>query len=394
MGLASTFVPWLPEGPVAPTRLAWLLPLVDQPHRGPGAVMVDDELEPLVADDGRLSRALLGGRVGAAGACEPPALPPEVAAAGEPAPGCRGEVVPLTWAVDPDLVHSVETMTRPYAVLVDGRRTDRPASAAAAAWLASLRAAVADADVLALPYADPDVVALSRTGSPLVDDVALLQQLGQSEVRRLLDAEPLQTVAWPPPGPVTGVVDTLAGSERRALVVRASALTGAAADPSAGRTPSARTTLPSTVEPVPALVPDDVLSDLVAPDPTDDGWQGERLAEQRWLAETAMIAAERPGRVAHPRRGARPPRRPAARRARRGRRRHRPAAVAVRGAGHGRRRRHRAVRPAARRAGTAARRRSRPCRRRRCPAPGRSRRTSCATSPRCAATPTSSPSRS
>jgi hypothetical protein len=42
-------------------------------------------------------------------------------------------------------------------------------------------------------------------------------------------------------------------------------------------------------------VPDDLLSDLAAPDPTDDGWQGERLAEQRWLAETAMIAAERPG---------------------------------------------------------------------------------------------------
>ena len=295
VGLASTFVPWLPEGPVAPTRLAWLLPLVDQPHRGPGAVMVDDELEQLVADDGRLSRALLGGRVGAGGACEPPALPPEVGAAGEPAPDCRGEAVPLTWAVDPDLVHSVESMTRPYAVLVGGRRTDRPASAAAAAWLASLRAAVADADVLALPYADPDVVALSRTGSPLVDDVPLLQQLGQSEVRRLLDAEPVQTVAWPPPGPVTGVVDTLAGSERRTLVVRASALTDGAVDPSDGRTPDARTTLPSTVEPVPALVPDDVLSDLVAPDPTDDGWQGERLAEQRWVAETAMIAAERPG---------------------------------------------------------------------------------------------------
>jgi hypothetical protein len=202
--------------------------------------------------------------------------------------------VPLTWAVDPDLVHSVEAMTRPYAVLVDGRRTDRPASAAAAAWLASLRAAATEGDVLALPYADPDVVALSRTGSPLVDDVALLQQLGQSEVRRLLDAEPLPSVAWPPPGPVTGVVDTLSGSERRALVVRESALaggSGAASD----RTPGARTTLPSTFEPVTALVPDDPLSDLLAPDTTDDDWQGARLAEQRWVAETAMIAAERPG---------------------------------------------------------------------------------------------------
>ena len=294
VGLASTFVPWFPEGPVAPTRLAWLLPLVDEPHRGPGAVMLSNRLEDLVADGGRLARALLGGRVGAAGACEEPALAAGATAAAPPTSACRGEPVPLTWAVDPDLVHSVEAMTQPYAALVDGRRTDQPTSDAAAAWLSSLRTAAAGADVLALPYADPDVVALSRTGSPLTDDVALLQQLGQSEVRRLLDAEPLQTVAWPPAGPVTGVVDTLSGSERRALVVDPSSLTGRDAEDT-DRTPGARTTLPSTVEPVPALVPDDALSDLVAPDPTDDRWQGARLAEQRWLAETAMIAAERPG---------------------------------------------------------------------------------------------------
>lgn len=173
VGLASTFVPWFPEGPVAPTRIAWLVPLVDEPHRGPGAVMLSNRLEDLVADGGRLSRALLGGRVGAAGGCDDQAVEegsaPGATAADPPASACRGEAVPLTWAVDPDLVHSVEAMTRPYAVLVDGRRTDRPASDAATAWLASLRAAAAGADVLALPYADPDVVALSRTGSPLTE---------------------------------------------------------------------------------------------------------------------------------------------------------------------------------------------------------------------------------
>ena len=295
VGLASTFVPWFPEGPVAPTRLAWLVPLVDEPHRGPGAVMLSNRLEGVVAGEGRLGRTLVGGRVGAAGACDEPALEPDAASAEPRTSACRGEQVPLTWAVDPDLVYSVEAMTRPYAVLADGRRTEVPASDAAAAWLSSLRAAAAEGAVLALPYGDPDVVALSRTGSPLTDDVALLQQLGQTEARRLLDVEPVRTVAWPPPGPVTGVVDTLAGSERRALVVRAASLTGGDGVASSDRTPAARTTLPSTVEPVPAVVPDEVLSALVAPDPTEDGWQGARLAEQRWLVETAMIAAERPG---------------------------------------------------------------------------------------------------
>jgi hypothetical protein len=240
VGLASTFVPWFPEGPVAPTRLAWLLPLVDEPHRGPGAVMLSNELEGLVADTGRLARALLGGRVGSAGACDEPALAPGAGRCRAATATCRGERVPVTWAVDPDLVYSVEAMTRPYAVLADGRRADRPASPEAAAWLASLRAAAAEHDVLALPYADPDVVALSRTGSPLVDDVALLQQLGQSEVRRLLDADPLRTVAWPPPGPVTG------------SSTPCPAASGAPSSSGRPRSPAGRPTSRRTARPAPA----------------------------------------------------------------------------------------------------------------------------------------------
>jgi hypothetical protein len=58
------------------------------------------------------------------------------------------------------------------------------------------------------------------------------------------------------------------------------------------RTPSARTALPSLYVGTTGLVVEDVLSDLVAPDPTR--WQGPRLAEQRFIAETAIIAAEVP----------------------------------------------------------------------------------------------------
>jgi hypothetical protein len=34
VGLATTFVPWFPDGPPAPTRIAWLWPLVDAPAAG------------------------------------------------------------------------------------------------------------------------------------------------------------------------------------------------------------------------------------------------------------------------------------------------------------------------------------------------------------------------
>jgi hypothetical protein len=46
---------------------------------------------------------------------------------------------------------------------------------------------------------------------------------------------------------------------------------------------------------VTGLVVEPGLSRLLSALPSDPDWQGPRLAEQRWLAETAMIAAERPG---------------------------------------------------------------------------------------------------
>ncbi len=314
VGLASTFVPWFPDVPIAPTRLAWLMPVTDQPGRGPDGRLLDDRLEALVASDanrpGRLHRLLAAARAGAQGGCdelpEPPdgVVPPERAS-------CRGEPVPMTYGVDADLLGSIEAMAQPYSVLSDGVVVTRPPSANAARWLAAMRAAAASDDVLPLPYADPDVVALSRPDSGVRDDVDLLRKLGQTETRQLLGVDqPLTSIAWPPPGPIGGSIDALVGagggSELPAIVLDRSALPDSPA--ALGRTPSARTTLSSTSGPVTALVVDDGLSRLVETDPSDPGWQGPRLAEQRWIAEVAAIAAERPSEsrtfLVAPRRGA------------------------------------------------------------------------------------------
>jgi hypothetical protein len=235
---------------------------------------------------------LAGAREGAAGRCEEPARPPDGEPPRERAGPCRGEPVPVTYAVDPDLLHTVEAMTRPHRMRVEGRSTERPASPDAARWLAELRVAAAAGSVLALPYGDPDVTALSRTDSPVKDDVELLDRLGTSETRRVLEGAPLVEVAWPPPGPAAGVVDPLVAGTDTALLLDEQVLV---TDPSQDRTPSARTTLPSTLEPVTAVVADDTLSRLLEAGPVSQDWQGARLAEQRWLAETAIIAAERPG---------------------------------------------------------------------------------------------------
>jgi len=303
VGLASTFVPWLPDAPIAPTRLAWVVPLVDQPRRGPDEVLLDNALTELLEADGseggRLHRVLRSATSGAAGACDlvggplGPGTAPVPDAALPVAPPCRGEPVPVTYAVDPDLLGSVEAMTQPYPVRSAGEVETLPASADAQAWLEALRTATADgADVLALPYGDPDVVALTRPGSQLRDDVEALRRLGQSEAARVLGREPLSSLAWLPPGPLGSSVDTLAGGQVDTLLIDPSSLPDAA--PLAGRTPNARTTLSSTAEPVNALVLDEALSRLLEVDPTSRSWQGERLAEQRWIAEAAALTAERP----------------------------------------------------------------------------------------------------
>lgn len=322
VGVASTFVPWFPDGPIAPTRVAWLLPLVDAPHRGPDGVLLDQRIEDSLGTTagsdgeqatGRLARVLAAAREGSEGACDPPvepAVPVEPALAAplpdpgplpDPAPTtpvpepCRGDPVPLTYAVDPDLLTTVQALAGPHRVLEDGEVVEHPPSQAAAQWLGSVREAATEGDVLALPYADPDVIALSRPESGVRDDVDLLRKLGQSEARRVLEVEELLTsIAFPPPGPIGGALDTLV-SESPGGAPPAIVLSDESAEQATGgRTPGARTTLSSTTGPVTALIVDPALSALVEPDPEDPSWQGARLAEQRWIAESAVLAAERP----------------------------------------------------------------------------------------------------
>lgn len=303
VGLASTFVPWFPDGPPAPTRVAWLWPLVDQPRRAPAEVMLDDELHRLLAPGGgdeprgRLQELLVAAREGSKGACDQPAAPPPGVPRDSTA-GCRGEPVPVTYGVDPSLLYSVGAMVAKngYSVLVDGERVNRPMSQNAEQWLVALRAEAQEQDVLALPFGDPDVVAMARSGAGLRAEVEQLRKLGQATTQRLLyedgsDRGPLTSVAWPPPGPVDRpALELLLGGDVTGVVLDSAALPPASAQ--RNRTPNARNELPSTFGEPSGLVAEDVLSALVVPDPGD--WQGPRLAEQRFIAETAIIAAELP----------------------------------------------------------------------------------------------------
>jgi hypothetical protein len=309
VGLVQTYLPWFPDGAPRPTRVAWLWPLADAPTRAPREVLVDESLPQSLASGGRLSQLVVGAAAGGAGKCPDRAVPPAGATAtAEPAPCTTPRPVPLTYAVDPDLLFSASALaTSPYRVLEGDEAVDRDRSEDAERWLASLRddLALDRTDLLLLPYADPDAVALA--GDVALDtDLVAARGLSTAVARDVLGDVPVLDVAWPPPGPLTArALDALVGPSTRAVVLDERALPPPVGETLTRDTRAALST--SATTDLTGLVVDDGLSRLLEPGPATAG-KGPRLAEQRWLAESAMVVAEAPSRsrtlvVAPPRRG-------------------------------------------------------------------------------------------
>ncbi len=98
-------------------------------------------------------------------------------------------------AVDPSLLETVDGMSGGYQVVSPGGITAGTGARDARRWLDRLRAAVQGRCVLPLPYADADLVALSRAG--LTDLEALAVTTGARLVSDLLGVQPLTGVSWP-----------------------------------------------------------------------------------------------------------------------------------------------------------------------------------------------------
>ena len=256
-GMTRTFLPWAPEGAgVKPMQVTWLWPLVDLPHPGGGAAQ--EELVASVRPGGRLER---------------------LAAAGA---GAKGG---LAWVVDPLLLEELQALSD------RGGEGSRDAKA----WLDRIRRTVPQTELQALPYADPDVVALVRNGQADAVREAISEGRRVTErvlARRAMPGEEDQ-VAWPPVGaldpPTAGVLRT-AGAD--AFVLREGALPVRGSIP---YTPTGRARF-ETGEPTAgaaeALLYDEALSALVGtPTPTR---HSRVLVARRFLAETALITAERP----------------------------------------------------------------------------------------------------
>lgn len=197
--------------PAKPSKLTVLWPLIDDHPRllatvDGKALLSDDELASSLAAGGRLY-----GLLGAAAQ----------AAATDP-----GLLDALCFAVDPDLLDTTGQMANGYRVrTASGQVVDGKGAAAAKAWLDKLRMLTAGECVIAVPYADTDLVALSRAGAVDLEKLAISS--AASVTARLSLVTPLASVYWP----VGGTVDQrtladLATSSPTTVLVDAAHLRG------------------------------------------------------------------------------------------------------------------------------------------------------------------------
>jgi hypothetical protein len=318
VGELPTFLVQQPVVPAARTAVGWLWPLTERTHRDASGNLLDDRLAGSIAADGRLDRAL----------AVIERLPGSSAPGGSTVPA-----VPVALAIDPALIEELTLMAAgPYAV--DGVEAAGRGTDAAARFLERLTAVAAVHPVVALPYGDvdadsldaaglADVVTRSLPGSPRGtardplpdgqddaeatfppadgtgaappdtedgDDTAA----GARILTDALDVTPRTDLAWAPDGSLRPqTLRTLQAGGVDRLILGSAALTaGEAAVGLSTDRATAHTTVATASGPVDALVADPTLGDIVGAAEQSAG--GARMAEQRYLAELAVLNLQAP----------------------------------------------------------------------------------------------------
>ena len=270
----QTLLPFWPgqrqAGLQRPLEISWLWPLIDQPHHQACAALTNNDLAASLNPGGRLATLL------AAGASHPSA--------------------DLTWAIDPALLSDVATMTRPYKAgsAPNCGAAKEPASKAAASWLAALKEVTPSQPTLITPYANVDVTALVHQG--LTTDLANAYTTGDAVADSVLQGKFGHELAWPPGGTADlSVLTDLAAKEHVGTVVLNSSEMPPT-DPTAFQQ-NAVTSLRVAGLPMNVLLSDDTLTGVLKAGDTSSGVlpkNTEFAVKQRFLAETAMIAAQEP----------------------------------------------------------------------------------------------------
>jgi len=274
----QTLLPFWPGSRVAalasPLKISWLWPLIGQPQQKVcTATLASNDLAGDLGQAGRLS-ALLD--------------------AGASHPGAQ-----LTWVIDPALLSDVSTMTRRYQV--GGQATctggaPQPASTPAARWLAALRKVTPDQPTVFTPYANVDMSALVHQG--LTRNLATAYRTGAAVADSVLPGTLGHDIALPPGGTADlSLLTNLAATEHIGTVVLNSSQMPPVNADAVFRPDDAVASLRVAGLPMNVLLSDNTLTGVLRAGNTSSGTLAkntEFAVRQRFLAETAMIAAEAP----------------------------------------------------------------------------------------------------
>ncbi len=274
VGIKRTFLPSYGKGGDKATRSTFLWPLIDRPHvdiRTPGG---DEQQAPLFRDDDLAAELAPGGR-----------LEQMVA---------LGKNLPVTWVIDPDLLATVDAMTKPYKVVGrDGDTThtiDGTGSAYATQWLHRLHDAVQGRQVVALPFGDPDIASIAHAGRTVPGTIAHLKSatdLAATTLDTILQVTARTDFAWPDAGAVDpSIVNAATAGGADKIIARSDSFheTGLLNyTPTAARPIGGGTT---------AVVADSSLSNAFSGELTRAG--ATTLAVQRFLAQSLMIYEQAP----------------------------------------------------------------------------------------------------
>jgi hypothetical protein len=187
LGIQRTFLPWQPDEAATATKTTVLWPLMSTVHMTAETgsneqqtpVFLNEDLAKEISPGGRLDQLVTLGRT-----------------------------LDVTWVVDPDLLASVDAMTGRYDVRGDGTSTTTAGThqAIAKQWLAELQNAVQGKEVVALPFADPDLASLAHNGTGVTGSLSQLKaatDVAATTVETVLHVTPSTDFAWP----VEGAVD-------------------------------------------------------------------------------------------------------------------------------------------------------------------------------------------
>lgn len=226
LGFDRTLLPWQESGAEKKTQLTYMWPLISSTHLT-AETDADAQQTPVFRNDDLAAELAPGGR-----------LQQMVA---------LSKNLPVTFVIDPDLLATVDAMTKSYRV----NGPDGPMGknqAVAKQWLHELEDAAKTHEVVALPFADPDLASLAHHGKHVPSALSHLgpaTDLAEKTVDTILGVKPRTDFAWPVDGAIdSSVVDVATSAGAHNVITRSDSLreTGDCPTPRRRPAPSAAAT--------------------------------------------------------------------------------------------------------------------------------------------------------